>query len=68
MGATLLWSGNHSGSGSITVPGLSDWLIVAYSSYESDLYMLIGSPSRGGTLYGVYDSASITTTAYRFGQ
>ena len=68
MGAKLLWSGNFTGSGSITVDGLSDWLIVAYSSYESDLYMLVGSPSRGGTLYGVYDSASITTTAYRFGQ
>lgn len=68
MGAKLLWSGNFTGSGSITVNGLSDWLVVAYSSYESDLYMLVGSPSRGGTLYGVYDSASITTTAYRFSQ
>lgn len=69
MGAKLLWSGNFTGSGSITISGLSDWLIVGYTMYSSLTnieYLMIGTPSRGGLPYGVYDSTSTTTAAYRF--
>lgn len=66
--ATLLWEGNFTGTGSITVDGLSDWLVVGYSNTENNLYLLTGSTARGGGLYGGYDSASIATMAYRFGE
>ena len=69
LGAKLLWSGNFSGSGSFTVNGLSEWLVVGYTSYESATnveYLMIGTPARGGQPYGVYDSTSTTVVAYRF--
>ena len=65
--AEVLWEGNFSGAGSITVPGISDWALVGYVNYENETYILVGNPTRGGGLYGKYDSASIETMAYRFG-
>ena len=65
----LLWSGDLIGGNTITVDGLSDWLIVGYCNYtgaDALVYMSIGSPSRGGSLYGQYDGIGITQFAHRF--
>lgn len=67
--AELLWSGDFIGVGTITVNGLSDWLLVGYCNYPGDdvfVYMSIGSPSRGGSMYGQYDGTGITQFAHRF--
>lgn len=63
----LLWSGDFTGSGSITVQGISEWALVCYVNYDNETYLLIGNPTRGGMLYGAYDTSSIATCAYRFG-
>ena len=64
--AEVLWEGDWNGSNPLTVPGLSDWLLVAYSNYADDTYLFIGNPDRGGSNYGVYGSSSISDIAYRF--
>ena len=59
--AVLLWEGDYS-TGSINVPGLSDYCLVGYcNDPNSDVYMAIGTPTRGGSSYGSYQS---NTTAY----
>lgn len=68
--ATLLWEGDFVGSGTIVVPNLSDWLLVGYCNYtgvDKFVYMSIGSPSRGGSLYGQYQANTMTTFAHRIG-
>lgn len=64
--ATLLWSGNFSGEGTIVVPGLHEWLLVAYINYDDETYVLLGNPLRGGSLYGIYQSVNMAQAAYRF--
>ena len=49
------------------MPGLSEWAIIAIANSSTGAYLFIGSPARGGTLYGAYNSAGIETAAYRFG-
>lgn len=69
-GAELLWEGDFSGTGSIVVPNLSDWLVVAYCNYtgaDQLLYLSIGSPSRGGGLYGEWNSGNLQQLGHRFG-
>lgn len=66
MKPVLLWEGDKTGSGSITIDGLSEWMIVAYCNYASNDYILIGSPLRGGLVYGMYDANSTATMGYRF--
>ena len=64
--AELLWEGDWNGSSSLTVPGLSEWLLVAYSNYADDTYLFIGNPDRGGSNYGVWGASTISDIAYRF--
>lgn len=66
MKPVLLWEGDKIGSGSITISGLSDWFLIAIANYASDDYLLVGSPLRGGMLYGIYDSTGNATMGYRF--
>ena len=66
--ATLLWTGDMYGNNSqATIPNLSDWLIVGYSVNEDeDLYISIGTASRGGSNYVQYQSSNIQLIAHRF--
>lgn len=69
--AKLLWTGNFSGAGSIPVTGLSDWLIIGicnYSGTDQDTYIAVGTLRRGGSNFGGYASANVTTWGYRFSQ
>lgn len=67
--ATLLWQGDHTGAGTINVPHLSEYALVAYA-YDSDIYVYwsVGTPRRGGSLYGVYMNQTVGQFAHRFSQ
>lgn len=62
-----LWSGNFSGSGRISVPGIGNYALVGVvPAAGSGSYTLIGSPLRGGIAFGTYNSAGVSHFAYRF--
>jgi hypothetical protein len=63
----VLWEGNLSGAGSITVPDLDSYAVVGIISGFGYQYMMVGHPARGGMLYGGYRNNTITQLAYRFG-
>lgn len=67
--ATLLWQGDFIGAGTINVPHLSEYALVAYA-YDSDIYVYwsVGTPRRGGSLYGVYMNQTVGQFAHRFSQ
>lgn len=62
----VLWDGNLSGAGSITVPDLDSYALIGVISGYGDMYMMIGNQTRGGTLYGTYAGSAISQLAYRF--
>ena len=63
--ATLLWSGSFSGSGDISVPNLSDYLIIAIQNDVSTI--MIGNQFTGSGALGQYQSGNPLQFAYRFG-
>ena len=63
----VLWDGNLSGAGSITVPDLDSYALIGIISGYGDMYMMIGNQTRGGTLYGTYRGTTVSQLAYRFG-
>ena len=64
MGAQLLWSGSFSGTGTIDVPNLSDYLVIAVQNDTSVL--VIGNSFTGNGALGIYGQAQIGEFAYRF--
>lgn len=62
----LLWSGSFS-SGSITVPGYSDYELFAFESAASGGLFLIGGYWSGVGGFSIYASNYITVMGYRFG-
>lgn len=64
MGAQLLWSGSFSGTGTIDVPNLSDYLVIAVQNDVSVL--VIGNTFTGNGALGIYGQAQIGEFAYRF--
>lgn len=63
-GAELLWQGSFSGEGTINVPNLSQYLVIAIQNNVSVL--IIGNNFTGSGALGLYDQASFYTFAYRF--
>ena len=66
MRPKLLWSGSFS-SGSITVPGYSDYELFAFESAASGGLFLIGGYWAGIGGFSIYASNYITVMGYRFG-
>lgn len=66
MRPKLLWSGSFS-SGSITVPGYSDYALFAFESAASEGLFLIGGYWAGVGGFTIYGSNYITVMGYRFG-
>ena len=62
----LLWSGSFS-SGSITVPGYSDYELFAFESAAAEGLFLIGGYWAGIGGFPIYGSNYITIMGYRFG-
>ena len=62
----LLWSGSWS-SGSITVPGYSEYELFVFSSSASEGVFIIGSDWAGIGGYSLYGSNYIAVMGYRFG-
>lgn len=62
----LLWSGSFS-SGSITVPGYSEYELFVFSSSASEGVFIIGSYWAGIGGYSLYGSNYIAVMGYRFG-
>ena len=62
----LLWSGSFS-SGSITVPGYSDYALFAFELAASEGLFLIGGYWAGIGGFTIYGSNYITVMGYRFG-
>lgn len=61
-----LYSGNFSGSGNISVPGIFGYALIGVFPTGGRTYMMIGSPTRGGLAYGTYNSTGVSHFAYRF--
>lgn len=66
MRPKLLWSGSFS-SGSITVPGYSEYELFVFSSSASEGVFIIGSYWAGIGGYSLYGSNYIAVMGYRFG-
>ena len=66
MQPKLLWSGSFS-SGSITVPGYSDYALFAFESAAAEGLFLIGGYWAGVGGFSIYGSNYITIMGYRFG-
>lgn len=62
----LLWSGSFS-SGSITVPGYSDYELFAFESAAAEGLFLLGGYWAGIGGYSIYGSNYIDVMGYRFG-
>ena len=62
----LLWSGSFS-SGSITVPGYSDYELFAFESSMAEGLFLLGGYWAGIGGFTIYGSNYITVMGYRFG-
>lgn len=64
--AVLLWEGDWS-TGSLTVNGISDWLIVGYETSDGlSGYISIGTLRRGCGGYGKYQGNDPIMFAHRF--
>ena len=64
MGAELLWEGSFSGTGTINVPNLDQYLVIAVQNDVSVL--VIGNNFTGSGAIGLYNSNSMYNYAYRF--
>lgn len=64
MGAELLWEGSFTGAGTIDVPNLDDYLLIAVQNDVSVL--VIGNSFTGDGALGTYGQAQIQGFAYRF--
>lgn len=64
MGAELLWEGSFSGAGTIDVPNLDQYLVIAVQNDVSVL--VIGNAFTGSGALGLYNQASFNEFAYRF--
>lgn len=64
MGAELLWEGSFSGAGTIDVPNLDQYLVIAVQNDVSVL--VIGNQFTGSGALGLYNQANAYSYAYRF--
>jgi len=66
IGVTL-WTGDFTGAGNLTIPGISQYQLIVIYQDAYDSYPLIGTRRRGGLVFGRYGAAAFDMIAYRFG-